>query len=84
MCDQEGSWECQSNASPYDSTYEFLLMEEAAPFKSENPLLQQHSLQSYNTYLVDYIENSISGKYLSNNPSACSFTEIARKEESYF
>ena len=81
LCDQEGSWDCQSNLCPYDSTSEFLLLEEASHFKSENPLLQQHSLQSYNTYVVDYIENSIFGKYQSYNPFACSFSKISRKEE---
>ena len=30
------------------------------------------------------MENSISGKFQSYNPSTCSFSEIARKEESYF
>ena len=34
--------------------------------------------------MVDYIENSNSGKFQSYNPSACSFSESARKEESYF
>ena len=50
----------------------------------KKPLLQQKSLHNYNTFVVDYIENYISGKLQSYNPSACSFSEIARKEESDF
>ena len=34
--------------------------------------------------MVDYIEYSNSGKFQSYNPFACSFSEIAKKEESDF
>ena len=84
FCDQEGSWDCQSNFSSYHSTSEIWLQEEAAHVQSENTLLQQQFLQSYNTFVVDYIENSNSGKYQSYNPSTCTFSVIARKEESNF
>ena len=59
------------------------MLQGATHFQSENTLLQQQFLQSYNTYVVDYIENSNSGKSQSYSPCTYLFSEIASKEESY-
>ena len=61
-----------------------MLQKEAAPSQSENSSLQQQSLQSYNTYVIDYIENDNSGKYQFFGPLTCLFSEIASKEKSDF
>ena len=84
FCDRQRSWDCQSNSSLDYSTSEILLQEEVAPSQSENSILQQQSLQSYNTCVIDYIENDNSGKSQSCSPSTCSFSEIASKEKSDF
>ena len=81
MCDQERGWDCQSNPSSYYSTFKILLQEEAAPSQSENSFLQQKSIQSYNTHVIDYIENDNSRKYQACSPSTCLFSKIASKEE---
>ena len=61
-----------------------MLQEEDSHFQSENTLLQQQYPQSYNDYVVDYIEDSNSGKYQSHSISVYSFSEIACIEESGF
>ena len=40
LCDQERSWDYQSNPSSYYLTSDFLLQEGASHFQSENTLLQ--------------------------------------------
>ena len=82
MCDQEGSWDCQSDFSSHHSTFEIWLQEEVAHDQSQNTQMQQQLTRSYNAYLVDYIENSNFGKSQSYSPSACLFSEIASNEES--
>ena len=61
-----------------------MLQEGDAHFQSENTLFQQHSPQSYNAFVANYIENSNYGKSQSHSLSICSFSEIAYIEESYF
>ena len=82
MCDQEGSWDYQSYFSSYHSTSKTWFQEEVSHDQSENTRSQQQFPQSYNTSVVDYIDNSnsrISQYYI---PYACSFSEIASNEES--
>ena len=50
LCDQEGSWDCQSNCSSYHSTSEILLQEEDVPVQSVVTLLQLQYLQSHNAF----------------------------------
>ena len=80
LCDQEISWDCKSNISSYYSSPESLSQEEDAHVQSENPLLQQQSLQNYSVFVDDCIENSNSRKWQSDSPSTCS--KISSKEES--
>ena len=61
LCGQEKGWDYHSDPSSYYSTSEFFLQEETSPSQSENSFLQQQSLQSYNTYVIDYIESDNSG-----------------------
>ena len=84
LCDQERGWDCQSNSSSYYSTYKSLLQEEATPSQLENSSLHQQSLQSYNTCVIDYIENDNYGKYQFCGPPTCLFSEIASKEKTDF
>ena len=81
---KERGWDYQSDTSPYYSTFEFLLQEEASPSQSENSFSQLQSLESYNACVIDYIEDDKSGKYQSRSPSTCSFFENASKEKSDF
>ena len=64
------------NCSSYHSTSGIFLQEEVFHFRSENTLLQQQFIQSSNTYVADYIENSKSRKLQLDSPSTCSFYEI--------
>ena len=84
LCNQERCLGCQSNPSSYYSTSEILLQEEDAPSQSKNSILQQQSLQSYNTYVNDYIEKDNFGKSEFCSSSKCLFSRIASKEKSYF
>ena len=84
LCNQERSWDCQSNTSSYHSTYESLLKKGASHFQSENTLLQQQSPQNYNDYVADNIEDSNCVKFQSHSLSACSVYEITCIEESKF
>ena len=84
LCDQERGWDCQSNTPSYYSTSRILIQQEAAPSQSENFSLQPQSLQSYNTHVIDYIENDNSGKSQACSPATCLFSEIASKEKSDF
>ena len=62
LCDQEGSWDCQSNCSSCHPTSEILLQEEVAPVQSVATLLQLQSLQSHNVfyeYCNQHVENSV-------------------------
>ena len=63
LCDQEGSWDCQSDPSSYYSSSEILLQEEASHFQPENTILQQQFLRITNTYVADYIKNYDSGNF---------------------
>ena len=61
-----------------------MLQEEVSPSQTENSFLQQQSLQSYNTYVNDYIENDNSGNSQFCGPPTCLFSEIATKYKSDF
>ena len=74
LCDQEGISNCQSNPSSDYSTSEIWLQEEATRFQSEILFCQEKSLQSYNTFVIEYIENINSRKYHSCSPSKCLFS----------
>ena len=63
LCEQEGSWDGQSNPSSYYSTSEVLFQDEAAYSQSENSFLQQQFPLSSNAYVGDYIKNSNSGNF---------------------
>ena len=69
LCDQEGSWDFQSNCSSYHSTSEILLQEEATHVQSENTLLQQQFLQRHNMFYEEcnkHVTNSVSGGFKEN------------------
>ena len=61
-----------------------MLQEEASHSQSENPSLQKQSLQSYNTYVINYLENDNSRKSQFFGPPTCLFSKIASKEKSDF
>ena len=63
LCDQEGSWDVQSNPSSYYSTSEVLFQDEAAYSQSENSFLQQQFPLSSNASVGDYIKNFDSGNF---------------------
>ena len=84
LCDQEGSWDGQSNPSSYYSTSEVLFQDEAAYSQSENSFLQQQFPLSSNAYVGDYIKNSNYRNFQSYSPSTCLFFEVSSKEESDF
>ena len=53
LCDQEGSWDSQSNPSSYHSTSEVLFQDEASYSQSENSFLQQQFPQSSNASVAN-------------------------------
>ena len=63
LCDQEGSWDGQSNPSSYYSTSKVLFQDEAAYSQSENSFLQQQFPLNYNASVGDYIKNYDSGNF---------------------
>ena len=63
LCDQEGSWDGQSNPSSYYSTSEFLFQDEVAYSQSKNSFLQQQFPLSSNAFVGDYIKNSDSANF---------------------
>ena len=84
MCDQEGSWDGQSNPSSYYSTSEVLFQDEATYSQSKKIFLQQQFPLSSNASVGDYIKNSDYGNFQSYSLSTCLFFEVASKEESDF
>ena len=73
LCDQEGSWDVQSNPSSYYSTSKVLFQDEAAYFQSENSFLRQQFPLSSNASVGDYIKNFDSANFQSYNPSTYFF-----------
>ena len=82
MCDQEGSWDVQSNPSSYYSTSEVLFKDEDAYSQSENFFLQQQFPLNSNAFVCDYIKNSDSTNFQSYSPSTYLFSENTLKEKS--
>ena len=82
LCDQEGSWDGQSNPSSYYSTSEVLFQDEATYSQLENSFLQQRFPLSSNASVGDYIKNSDSANFQSYSPSTYLFSENAIKEKS--
>ena len=61
-----------------------MLQEEDSPSQSANSFLQQQYFQSYNTCVIDYIENDNYGKYQLCGPPTCLLSRISSKGKPYF